>query len=68
MSVSGVSANSNMEMLAVAMMKKQTDAEGEAALQLLNSTVQSVQQVNQTAAQVQASASSRIGSLVNTTA
>lgn len=57
--ITGLSSNFGFESLAVAMSKRQQDAQGQQVLNLLDSTVQSVQQVNQTAA------NSRVGSTID---
>ena len=49
-SITGVNSNFGFESLAVAMSKRQSDAQGEMVLDLLQTTTQSVQQLNQAAA------------------
>ena len=63
-SITGVNSNFGFEALAVAVNKKATDAQGEAVIKLLDSTVQSVQQINAAGAQVQASGS--VGTNIDT--
>lgn len=48
--ISGVSSNSNFEALAVAINKRVIDEQGQAALSLLESTAESVQQIQNTQA------------------
>ena len=45
-SITGVNSNFGFEALAVAVNKKATDAQGEAVMNLLEGTMQSVQQIN----------------------
>lgn len=48
-SITGTSANFGFEALSVAMTKRATEQQGKAALQLLESTAQSVEQINASA-------------------
>ena len=61
-SITGVNSNFGFEALAVAVNKKATDAQGQAVMQLLQGTRQSVQQVNAAAPK----ASGSVGSSVDT--
>lgn len=49
--VSGVNSNFGFEAMAVAMNKRATEEQGQIAMNLLESTVQSVQQINAQTAQ-----------------
>lgn len=60
-SITGTSANFGFEALTVAMTKRATDEQGKAALALIESTAQSVQQIN---ASVPA-ASGRVGTNID---
>ncbi len=64
-SITGVNSNFGFESLAAAMTKRATDAQGEAALSLLQGTMETVQQVNATAAAA-ASSNARVGATVDT--
>ena len=59
-SITGVNSNFGFESLAVAMSKRQSDAHGEMVLDLLQTTTQSVQQINQAAA-----SNGRVGSVID---
>ena len=59
-SITGVNSNFGFESLAVAMSKRQSDAQGEMVLDLLQTTTQSVQQINQAAA-----STGRVGSVID---
>ncbi|HIX57892.1 MAG TPA: hypothetical protein H9850_10550 [Candidatus Anaerobiospirillum pullistercoris] len=59
-SITGVNSNFGFESLAVAMSKRQSDAQGEMVLDLLQTTTQSVQQINQAAA-----SNGRVGSVID---
>ena len=58
--ITGVNSNFGFESLAVAMSKRQSDAQGEMVLDLLQTTTQSVQQINQAAA-----SNGRVGSVID---
>lgn len=60
-SITGLSDNFGFEALAVAMSKRATEAQGEAALKMLESTAQSVEQINASAPSV----NGRVGSNVD---
>lgn len=59
-SITGVNSNFGFESLAVAMSKRQSDAQGEMVLDLLQTTTQSVQPINQAAA-----SNGRVGSVID---
>ena len=59
-SITGVNSNFGFESLAAAMSKRQSDAQGEMVLDLLQTTTQSVQQINQAAA-----SNGRVGSVID---
>ena len=59
-SITGVNSHFGFESLAVAMSKRQSDAQGEMVLDLLQTTTQSVQQINQAAA-----SNGRVGSVID---
>lgn len=60
-SITGVNPNFGFEALAVAMSKRQSDAQGEMVLDLLQTTTQSVQQIQASAP----AANSRVGSVID---
>lgn len=60
-SITGMNSNFGFEALNVAMTKRATEAQGQAALKMLESTAQSVQQINASAP----SAGGRLGSNID---
>ncbi len=64
-SITGVNSNFGFEALAVAVNKKATDAQGEAVMNLLEGTMQSVQQINAAGARV-VQASGSVGTNIDT--
>ncbi|MCK0527671.1 MULTISPECIES: hypothetical protein [unclassified Anaerobiospirillum] len=60
-SITGMNSNFGFEALSVAMTKRATEAQGQAALKMLESTAQSVQQINASAP----SAGGRVGSNID---
>lgn len=59
-SITGTSANFGFEALNVAMTKRATEQQGKAALQLLESTAQSVEQINASAPKASGSVGSSV--------